>query len=95
MLIKEKAVTISVLASISQTISADGIPKNWDQNLLLSPSNRSLASERQKHRVIIYDGIKETDVDTAMDNQFNRIEHMMFVRMKTTDETDQDADDCE
>jgi len=30
---------------------------------------------------MIYDGLTSNTVDKAMDEQFNRIEHMMFVRI--------------
>jgi hypothetical protein len=32
--------------------------------------------------MVIYDGLTEPQVDKAMDQAFDRIEHMMFIRVK-------------
>ncbi len=48
------------------------------ENLLFKPSERALVAEA-KGRVMIYDGLKEKTVHLAMNQQFDRIENMMFV----------------
>ena len=76
---------------LSFASTSDG--NNWSLNQLLNPSAGQLKAE-QRGRVAIYDGLHESTVDKALDNQFGRIEHMMFVRVThTTPEGDEWADD--
>jgi hypothetical protein len=51
---------------------------------LLQPTPGELAQER-KGRIYIYDGVRDVDIETAMDSEFDRIEHMMFIRVRKTD----------
>jgi hypothetical protein len=47
------------------------------------------AAERQEEeggRIYIYDGLSEADIARAMDQAFERVENMMFIRVKKTDE---------
>ena len=37
-------------------------------------------------RIYIYDGLRDTDIAHAMDAAYDRIENMMFIRVKRTDE---------
>jgi len=69
---------------------------NWQINSLLSPSNAQLASER-RGRVTIYDSLREETVDQALDQQFGRIENMMFVSTRYTadDGSEYADDDCD
>ncbi len=53
---------------------------------LLEPTPSELAQE-QNGRIYIYDGLRDTDIDVALREQFGRIEYMMFIRTKKTDET--------
>jgi hypothetical protein len=56
-----------------------GSAADWQLQLLLEPSEQQLRVE-DKGRVVIYDGLKSTEIDKALDQQFERIEHMMFIR---------------
>jgi len=47
---------------------------------LNKPSRIVLKAEELRQSIFIYDGMREGDIDIAMDAQFNRIENMMFVR---------------
>lgn len=68
---------------------------NWEQAQLFHPSKALLLAEA-KGRVTIYDGLYQADVDRAMDQQFGRIDRMMFVRTQhRTDSGDVMDDDCD
>ncbi|MCP4043868.1 MAG: hypothetical protein GY731_18250 [Gammaproteobacteria bacterium] len=60
--------------------------KNWQLNMLFHPSTSQLKTE-DKGWVSIYSEITDRDVERAMDQQFDRIEHMMFVRTVLTNDT--------
>jgi hypothetical protein len=70
--------------------------EQWQTRRLLNPTPAELAEEAEG-RIIIYDGLKDKDVNRALDAQFDRVEHMMFIRTKKTspqgDIVDYD-DDC-
>jgi len=42
--------------------------------------------EEASGRIYIYDGLRDIDVEEAMDGEYERIENMMFIREKKTDE---------
>lgn len=46
---------------------------------LMNPSDNIRQKEIEKQSVYIYEGMKLPDVQNAMDNQFDRIENMMFI----------------
>jgi len=79
-------VKISVLTAIITnmllvlaTIPAQAVD-NYQHKTLFTPSDYTLKAEA-KGRIMIYDGMTSNAVDKAMDEQFNRIENMMFVRI--------------
>jgi len=57
---------------------------DWQVRRLMEPSPRELEKER-KGNVYIYDALTGREVDTALDTQFLRIQHMMFVGTVKTD----------
>ena len=67
-------------ASVEQEIS------DFQLMLLFHPDREVLLGEKNGS-VFIYDGIKDKQVDMAMDQQFDRIESMMFTRVVITDES--------
>lgn len=76
----------------------------WQNNRLFAPT----ANQRQQEgrgKVVIYDGLKDTTIDSIMDKAFDRIQNMMFIRIIHTDKAGQpmhdgngevitDDDDC-
>lgn len=52
---------------------------DWQMQMLLEPTPAQLDMEQRKKRVFIYSRIRDSDISRAMDQQFDRIEHMMFV----------------
>ena len=53
---------------------------DYQERLLLHPTTKQLAAE-QDGRVRIYDSLEIGLINTALDQQFNRIDHMMFSRI--------------
>lgn len=51
---------------------------------LLEPTPAEIVQEEQG-RIYIYDGLRDTDIERAMSEEFGRIDHMMFIRVRKTD----------
>ena len=69
-----------VLASLPILAGADD---GFQGNALFNPSRALLLAEA-RGRVMIYDGLDNAEVERALDEQFERIEHMMFTRTRHT-----------
>ncbi len=61
--------------------SMNALAGDFQRNALFNPSQFQLQAETNG-RVMIYDQMENTIVEAALDQQFNRIEHMMFVRTR-------------
>lgn len=55
--------------------------KEWQQRRLFAPTSSELQQEAAG-RIFIYDGMTEADLDRALDDQFPRLDSMMFIRTK-------------
>jgi len=66
--------------------SADANLEQWLLRRLNEPTELERAHEREGN-VYIYDGLTDHDVDHALNTQFNRIEHMMFLGTRKTGST--------
>lgn len=78
------AVAVFLLASETQLVQADG--RSWQMRNLFNPGPTQLQSEK-RGRVTIYHGLKDTDVNRAMDEEFERVDNMMFTGTIVTDGT--------
>lgn len=76
---------IMILSTLS--VKADGYEKinQWQLQQLFEPKTYQLRAE-DKGRIMIYSGLKDTDVKRALDEQFDRIESMMFTSVIVTDD---------
>jgi len=92
----DKYLTVVFAAALSSTSHAMAAGAEWQKERLLDPTPSQLAVEA-KGRVAIYDGLDSRTVDRALDEQFHRIDSMMFVRTRHTepDGTHWADDDCD
>jgi len=76
---------IGGLGSVAQAAAGgwDESEHAWQLQLLFEPRASQQKSE-QRGRIFIYSDLKDSVVEQAMDDQFDRIEHMMFVRTVST-----------
>lgn len=58
--------------------------EEWQLDLIYYPSDAMLEREA-KGFVFIYDGLSEAEVEKILDDRYDRIEYMMFTRVKKID----------
>jgi hypothetical protein len=85
-----------LLVSGATPLLAEDNANDYYQNMLVSPG-RSVREAEARGRVTIYDGVENSQIERAMDTQFDRIDNMMFVRTRNTlpDGTVEEYDDCD
>jgi hypothetical protein len=77
-------VAASPTPAVAQSDDAQANLQQWQLRRLNQPSERELAQE-QEGKVYVYDGLTDRQVDRALDANFPRIEHMMFIGTVKTD----------
>ena len=70
------------------TIALLDAANKWQMARLFEPTQRERQLE-EKGYIMIYDNLPDTTVDKALDNNFDRIENMMFTRVVVTDNNGQ------
>lgn len=75
----KSAVTFICFALATSAAAAD--IRSIELRRLFEPTQAELAAEAN-NKIYIYDGLTEKDIDQAMADEFPRIEHMMFIRVK-------------
>lgn len=70
---------------------------SYYHNTLFKPSDSIIKAE-SNGRIMIYDGLNNETVDKAMDEQFDRIDNMMFTRIHYSQDNGEeyvDDDGCD
>jgi len=86
--------SIAIIAGSLFTGIAQADLRDWYMQQLFEPSPEQLAME-QHGRIMIYNGLHDTDVQLALDKQFDRVESMMFTGTVVTNEQGEPAIDME
>ena len=76
---------LAMSSVFSHSALADDPQQSWQLSLLFNPGDHQHEMERSG-RVFIYDGLRDTVIEQALDEQYDRIEGMMFVNTVVTDE---------
>jgi len=82
------AVAVLVLLSCSAGVLQAGDVSEIELRRLFEPTETELAAEANG-RIYIYEGLRDVDVQRALEDEFGRVEHMMFIRTRKTDEEGQ------
>jgi hypothetical protein len=81
---------ITILVAVHAASALAG--ESWQETMLFHPPATQLEAER-RGRIMIYDGLKDTQINQAMDTEFDRIQSMMFVRTVSTDTSGESSRD--
>ncbi|MES9969528.1 MAG: hypothetical protein ABW092_05800 [Candidatus Thiodiazotropha sp.] len=79
------SLAIVLYACQIQAAIGDSYSQDWQQRRLMQPTPSDLHREQAGH-IMIYDGLTDRQVATAMDRHFNRIQSMMFTGIVVTDD---------
>jgi hypothetical protein len=79
-----KKIAMTGLLLLASTASLATDLRDIELRRLFDPTPAELRAET-RGRIYIYDGLKDIDVARAMSEEFDRLENMMFIRLKKTD----------
>jgi hypothetical protein len=86
--------TVLLFGALNAVVSPASAANAWQEKQLYQPSEQQLARE-ESGAVTILSGFTDREVVAALDQQFDRVEHMMFINTVVTDhsgEAKQDED---
>jgi hypothetical protein len=93
--INNALIVLAMLSVFSNSaLAGDDPQQSWQLALLLSPGVHQYEMEH-RGRVFIYDGLRDSDIEQAFDEQYDRIESMMFVNTVVTDDDGEPLTDPE
>ena len=78
-------ILVLLLSVNTNVMAGDFNYESWQLARIFTPDTKALRTE-SKQQVFIFDGLKDKDVDRAMDVAFERVENFMFVSTVVTDE---------
>lgn len=78
-----KIVAGAMLLVVAAGVSAEDV-RDIELRRLFDPTHAEIASEAEG-RIYIYDGLTDLDVQRALNEEFDRVENMMFIRTRKTD----------
>jgi len=58
--------------------------QSWQEKMLFNPPTSQLEREK-RGSIMIYDGLRDSQITRALDTQFDRIQSMMFICTIVTD----------
>lgn len=70
----------------------DSAIREWQMKRLMQPGKADLQREKQGH-IMIYHGLRDSQVEQALSTNFHRMEAMMFTGTIVTDDSGQPAID--
>jgi hypothetical protein len=76
--------TIGLSVTLLSGIAAAADVSDIELRRLFDPTEAELASEADG-RIYIYDGLTDRDVQRALNEEFERVDNMMFIRTRQTD----------
>ena len=70
---------LALAACPCAAVAGESPSRDWQMEMLFSPTPQQIEMEQRKSKVFIYSQVKQPELDRALDAQFGRIEHMMFI----------------